>query len=265
MSGEVGRRPRCLLRAELSRRDSILSGRSLLAIGLVYGGRRLRLCCGLLQQRLHLLPIGREDDRFHNPGRGLLQQRLHLLPELLPLLALSLRQLGQRVSATDADFPVHLPSPCPFGVFFFYQADTAEIPVLLPVLHGPLHQRTELVRLLAQKFASRHQIGPQPVQRLLTQATAVLVVEGKPAGERKRRPSARRTQTGSRPPGPAARPRPRRPVAADTLCRGASTSSATNTAACGSLSLGEVMREILPKPPSGTLFGAFFSLQTLPG
>jgi hypothetical protein len=42
--------------AELSCRVSILSGRFLLAIRLLYGGRGLRLCCGLLPQRLHLLP-----------------------------------------------------------------------------------------------------------------------------------------------------------------------------------------------------------------
>jgi hypothetical protein len=48
-------------------------------------------------------------------------------------------------------------------------------------------------------------------------------------------------------------------------CRGASTSSGTNAAACGSLPLGELMRATLPAPASQKLSGEAFSPQTHPG
>jgi hypothetical protein len=71
MSGEVGRRPRCLLMAELCCRVSILAGRSLLTLELMSVVRWLRRSC--------CLPL----------------QCLDFLPEFLPLPALRFQQLGQ--------------------------------------------------------------------------------------------------------------------------------------------------------------------------
>jgi len=85
---------------------------------------------------------------------GLLQQGVHVAPELAPGVLLVRRQLGKRVDAAHA----------------------GQVGVHLPVIERPGRRGSALWVGVVHLFGPQRQIGPQPVQRLLAPAAALLGV-----------------------------------------------------------------------------------------
>ena len=98
------------------------------------------------------IPSGTCDRRL---PYGTLSERLDFLPEFLPLFAFRFGQPGQALGTAHA----------------------GQILVLEPVLHLLGDRGAGLVRVFLHQLPIRFQIGAQPVQGLLTQTGAFLVVE----------------------------------------------------------------------------------------